>query len=148
MQLKQLQKLSLNILIDIDNICKKNNIKYFLIGGSLIGAIRHKGFIPWDDDIDIAMLRKDYNKFKKIMLSRHKSIPYYLHILCDEIGNYPFNYLKIKDNRTKIIEKELEHLNLDLGVNIDVFPLDGSPNNYFIRKIHLFKISLIKKTFY
>ena len=64
--LRKVQLVQLEIAKEIDRICKKNNIKYFLIGGSLLGAIRHQGFIPWDDDLDVGMLRDDYEKFLKV----------------------------------------------------------------------------------
>ena len=69
-QLKHLQGLELMILKDFIKICDENNLKYYIYGGSLLGAVRHKGFIPWDDDIDVIMFRDDYEKFKKIFLSK------------------------------------------------------------------------------
>ncbi|MCX7871518.1 MAG: LicD family protein [bacterium] len=108
-ELKQVQAIQLEILKNIDKICKENNIRYYLIGGSLIGAIRHKGFIPWDDDIDIAMVREDYNKFK-IIMTDNSNIPNYLSILTMEQKNYPFNFIKVQDNNTLIKEKALQYL--------------------------------------
>ena len=64
--LRQLQMLELEMLIEVDRICRKHNIQYNIIGGTLLGSVRHKGFIPWDDDADVAMLRADYERFKKI----------------------------------------------------------------------------------
>ena len=77
-ELKQLHKVELEILDEIDSFCKKHNIEYFLCGGSLLGAVRHKGFIPWDDDLDIGMFREDYDKFIS-EYSKVKDSKYYIH---------------------------------------------------------------------
>ena len=74
---KHLQRVILGIITDIDALCQKNSIDYYLVGGSTIGAVRHKGFIPWDDDIDITMPRKDYDKFVQYA-SKELKYPYFL----------------------------------------------------------------------
>ena len=78
--LNELHKVGLEVLKEIDRVCKKYDIPYFLCGGTLIGVMRHKGFIPWDDDIDIGMLRKDYERFEDCFIKEH-SKDFYLHSL-------------------------------------------------------------------
>ncbi len=117
---EQQKQIMLDILIFVDKFCKENGIKYFLAGGTLIGAVRHKGFIPWDDDIDIALLREDYNKLlntfnsisngKYRLISRKTDKKYYL------------PYAKIIDTSTVLCENV--HGVTEIGVNIDVFPFD------------------------
>ena len=99
-ELKKLQKIELDILIEFDKICKKNNLRYVLVGGTLIGAIRHKGFIPWDDDIDVSMPRKDYNKFIKIQEKELNHNKYYFQSMetNDKFG-LPFAKLRRKNGR-------------------------------------------------
>lgn len=121
---RKLQLVELEILEEIDRICKKNNIDYFISGGTLLGAIRHKGFIPWDDDIDIAMSRKNYNKFTKACLKD-----------LDEkyiIDNYKtnkkccFSFTKIKKKGTLYVEsRDYNTYDENSGIWVDVFPLDG-----------------------
>ena len=119
----QIQNRSLQIFIEFQKICKRNNLRYFMIGGSCLGAVRHCGFIPWDDDIDIGMPRKDYEKFLKIA---HRELPEYLFLqnhFTDK--EYIFNFSKIRDSRTSFIEKSVEPFDINHGLYIDIFPLDG-----------------------
>lgn len=117
-----LHERQLEIAAEVDRICRENGIKYSLYGGSVIGAVRHNGFIPWDHDIDIAMLRKDYEEFRRyckkqdgdFFFSNYYSEPY-----------YPNNWGKMRNNKTVFQEKELLGLPLHNGVFIDVHPIDN-----------------------
>ena len=120
----ELKQIQLDILDNVASFCESKNINYFLAYGTLIGAIRHKGYIPWDDDIDIAMPRPDYQRFMDLYNkedSNYKMICYEL----NEEYNLPFG--KVTDIRTDMIEGMYqEHHNY--GVYIDVFPIDGFQN--------------------
>ena len=123
---RKLQLVELEILEEVDRICKKNNIDYFLNGGTLLGAVRHKGFIPWDDDIDVTMTRKNYNKFIEACLKDLNSK--YI------IDNYKtnkkccFSFTKIKKKGTLYVEsRDYNTYDENSGIWVDVFPLDGQP---------------------
>lgn len=114
-----------NVIIEIldfvDKICKENNIKYCLAFGTLLGAVRHDGFIPWDDDIDIHLKRSDYEKLKDIF--KNNSFEYeFLDFETDP--KYPLFFGKISDKRTKYVFQNKTLGSYDLGMNIDVFPLE------------------------
>lgn len=113
----------LEILDEIDRVCKKNDIKYFLSGGTLLGAIRHKGFIPWDDDIDLWMTRKNYKKFKKVIKtdldSKYFSEDYYSNLSC------PLSILKIEKKGTRFVEKVFKDTGVSHCLYVDIFPLDN-----------------------
>lgn len=116
--LQECQSISLDILKDVALFCEKNNIKYYLACGTLLGAVRHQGFIPWDDDVDIMMPRPDYNRF----LKEYKSDNY---LLCkpEEGRHY---YAKVYDKKTVKYEKGIDYKKYKpLGIDIDIFPLDG-----------------------
>ncbi|MDO4940295.1 MAG: LicD family protein [Erysipelotrichaceae bacterium] len=128
--LEEIKKISLDILIDVASFCEQNNITYYLACGTLLGAIRHKGFIPWDDDIDIMMPRPDYNRFLDI----YKSDNYKL--LKPSDGRY--YYAKVYDTKTIKVEPMIDYKKYDyLGIDIDIFPLDGIVNDKKeIERIH------------
>lgn len=117
--LEEMRELQLNMLDKIHAFCIQNDIRYSLGGGTLLGAIRHKGYIPWDDDVDIMMPRPDYEKFLKGFEGFHENL-ILQHYKNDDSYYYPF--AKIYDNRTLLIEPGARN-----GIYIDVFPIDGLP---------------------
>lgn len=122
------KKIQLDILRVFADFCDENNLRYFLAYGSLIGAIRHKGFIPWDDDIDIQMPRADYNTFIEIFNNKRKVE--YICAVCPYDSNSKHPIIKLQDERTVKIETGTKYKgNNYLGVAIDIFPLDGEPEN-------------------
>lgn len=121
--IKEIHDIELNIMKYIDRICEEYDITYYLYGGTLIGAIRHKGFIPWDDDFDICMPRPDYNRFVKLMKKNESER---FSFKCIENGKKRYNYCfgKMIDNNT-IVKEEGKFEGEELGVWVDVFPIDG-----------------------
>lgn len=116
-----MQQKLLNIAVAVDRICRDNGIVYYLFRGSLLGAVRHQGFIPWDDDMDIAMPRPDYERFLEIApgllpepfrLRHHSNTAF-----------YPYSFIKVDDATTTVVESSTDFV---CGVYLDVFPLDGA----------------------
>lgn len=128
--LDELKTIQLDLLQKTVEFCEKNSLRYFLCGGTLIGAIRHKGYIPWDDDIDIAMPRPDYDQFVKTF---NQSENYYQVVNLETSSDYEYSFAKVHDSRT--ILQELHYKETAFGVYIDVFPADGVKNMTQIRKI-------------
>ena len=123
-KMKQIWKVELGILDEIDRICKKYDIRYFLVHGSLLGAVRHKGFIPWDDDLDIAMLRADYDRFVEVA-SQELPDPLSLCLPVTEPDMYWGSFARVRNSRTTAIEaRELGHKG-NLGIWVDVLPIDA-----------------------
>lgn len=140
-ELRRLQLNLLDILKYIDEFCKENKIEYYVVYGSCIGAVRHKGFIPWDDDIDIAMTMDNYDKFCKLF-SKANTGKYFLQTKKTD-PNYNNNFGKIRNTETTLIEFNNKNLNMVFGTYIDIFPLVGVPNNKFKRYIQK-----LDRTFY
>lgn len=122
--LKEIQKIELDMLIELSIFCDKNNIRYYLAGGTLLGAVRHNGFIPWDDDIDVCMPRADYEKFIEEFSTINKNIE----IRSNRLKNLSAPYTKLVDIRT-IINSKYNTSNVDSHIWIDIFPVDGLPEN-------------------
>lgn len=139
--IRELQLSILDTLICVDRICKEQNLRYYLIAGTLLGAVRHKGFIPWDDDLDIAMPRSDYEKFARYAdqwLDTHYE---FINLRENEKSRLQFG--KIQNRNTTLIESaQTPYLG---GVFIDIFPLDGVPNSKRARKWHFKKQSVYNK---
>lgn len=120
------QQIALEVLKTVADICEEQSLRYYLIYGTLIGAIRHKGFIPWDDDIDIMMPRPDYNKLLEYLdknIDKYPNLRVFNHDVCKE---YPYMITRISDQRYKIImDNEKEY---GMGLFIDIYPYDGLGN--------------------
>lgn len=145
-QLKQIQKVQLYIMDDIHRICVKNNIKYYIIGGTALGAIRHKGFIPWDPDIDIAMPRSDYEKFITVC-SKELTKGLTCHDYRTDKRHYSPHALVAYDNsilRFKNTGKSPFLTFGDYGIYVDILPLDRVPNNVKLRRKHEIELNRIK----
>lgn len=126
--IREIQKLELDILSYFHEVCEEYNLTYYLAYGSLIGAIRHRGFIPWDDDIDVMMPRHDYYKFVEII--RKTPHDYYKLVSTETDSNFTAPLPKIIDTRTRLIQHYDYSEKVALGVYIDIFMLDGAKNSY------------------
>lgn len=149
--MNQVQKHQLKMALEVDRICKKYNINYFIEGGTLLGAIRHKGFIPWDDDLDIDMLRKDYDKFIQVA-QKELGEKYFLQTL-DTEKNYGLPFAKIRENNTLYLEKMAQNVKIHHGIYIDIFPLDHlsntpSKNKRIVKKMIFYRMLLLIKQKY
>lgn len=123
--LKQLKSIQLEVMDYFHNWCQENGITYFITAGTLIGALRHKGFIPWDDDIDVVMLRTDYEK----MLTAFSNDGRYKIYSIETDASCIYPYAKVYDSETMMMEGD-EKDPIPIGVNIDIFPLDNVTDNY------------------
>ena len=139
----KIQSKILGILDEFVRICDKYNLLYFLAGGSALGAIRHEGFIPWDDDIDILMPRKDYNQLLSIPESAWKE-PYQLSSF-NTRSNYYYDFIKIEDKATTVIER-LHPIYIG-GLFIDIFPFDGVPDDTKLFEAQVYKIRKYMKKY-
>lgn len=123
LNLDDLKALELEILVNFDVFCKKNNLTYFIAYGTLLGAVRHGGFIPWDDDVDVQMPREDYERFLSLRKEYEKL---YTTNVVKALGDkgYPFPFIKIENKNTLVHESKMSK-RIKTGVWIDVFPVDN-----------------------
>lgn len=142
--IRTLQLHILNILSSVDQVCREHNLKYYIVDGTMLGAIRHKGFIPWDDDIDIGMPRKDYD----LLVQNAKNwLPEPYELVCGENNSdYPLPFAKVQDTHTTLVDRV--SFMYTGGVYIDVFPLDGVPKRKIRQQLHLRRYLYCKKLLY
>ena len=133
-QLRDHQKMMLDMLHQLDGICKKHNIQYMLFAGSALGAVRHKGFIPWDDDLDVVMMRRDYEIFLSVAEKELNQKIYYLQKEFSE--HWPMFFSKLRRNGTACIERQIPKDKLmHQGVYIDIFPCDNLADNKVVERL-------------
>ncbi len=133
-----LHKVDMDIVREVVHICDEYGLKYYMLGGTMLGAIRHKGFIPWDDDIDLGMPREDYEKFLEIAPQKLSS---FLKIVNYRTNpDYQYYITRVLHTETKVIEERIGNDNKYTNASIDIFPIDGTPNNVILRKIYFFRV--------
>ncbi len=142
--LRNLQLTELELLQEADRICRKNNIRYAIIAGTLLGAVRHGGFIPWDDDADIAMLREEYEKFREACRTELDEERFYFQDHVTTPG-YRWGYGKLRRKDTVFLREHQEHMPYEQGVFLDVFPLDPVPDAHWRRTLLNVKCFFIRK---
>lgn len=136
-QLLEIQKVCLNLLKVFDSFCEENKLLYYVCGGGCIGAVRHHGFIPWDDDIDVMMPRNDYEKLKVLWPQQIDEAKYRFN------DNTESQFLRtmwasISDENTTFIKECQKDLDISHGIKLEIIPLDGCPSNKMQRKIQMF----------
>ena len=146
-ELKKLQRIELEMLIELDRICRKHGIAYSLDGGTLLGAVRHKGFIPWDDDVDVIMLRPEYGRFRAACEQELDTRRFFLQDYKSDPG-YRWGYEKLRRNGTEHVRLGQEALKQRTGVFIDIFVADHVPDSYLLRRVHHAVCFCIRKVLY
>ncbi len=143
-QTKEMQRYILGILLAIDKVCKEHGLRYYLLAGTMLGAVRHKGFVPWDDDADVALPREDYNL---LIAHANEWLPERYELISDlQDPMYPYQFARIQDKETTyILRRDFDFVG---GVPVDVFPLDGMTRNTLGRRLHYLKYGIAKKLLY
>lgn len=143
--LRKIQLLELECLKELKRICKKNDIPFFLIGGTLIGAARHKGFIPWDDDIDVGMLRKDYDRFLAVCKNELNTDKFFFQIPETEKGCADYEIARIRLNETHFGLTYRRKLRLHDGFFIEIIPYDDLPEKDSVAKRYYYRFKYMKR---
>ena len=142
---KKVWAIEIDLLLEFSRICKKHNLKFFLMFGSLLGAVRHHGFIPWDDDMDVAMPRKDYDRL--LQLKDEFEFPYFLQTPYTDTG-YFYAHAKLRNSNTSALDQPFLYQNFNLGMFIDILPIDNLNKNGGMERFkHIHKLILDNSTY-
>lgn len=144
-ELKLLQKDEIEIVSEVIRICKDNGLSYFTVGGTTLGAVRHSGFIPWDDDIDIGLYRDDYEKFLKIAPKELNHGYFLQHYLID--AKTPTYHAKVMKSGTQFVEEYAENIDIEHGIFVDIMPYDNIPSDLRLLKRYRRKVKLFHQLF-
>lgn len=145
--LRNLQLLELEMLVEVDRICRKYGIEYSLDGGTLLGAVRHRGFIPWDDDADVIFTRREYAKFFRACRKELDRGRFFLQDYRTD-KDYRWGFAKLRRKGTEYIRLGQEHMKFRTGVYIDIFVADHVPDGYFMRRLYYGANFCIRKILY
>lgn len=145
--LRKIQKIELYVLKELKRICEQNDIKYFLIAGTLIGSVRHKGFIPWDDDIDVGMLRSDFEKFVELCKTELNKDEFFLQIPENEETSADYGIARLRLNNTRIVIESRKNVKCHEGFFVEIFPYDNMPNNKILAKIYGNGFAVLKRIY-
>ena len=143
-ELRGVQLIQLEMLEEVDRICRACGIHYNIIAGTLLGAVRHKGYIPWDDDADVAFLREEYEKFRDACVKELDQDRFYFQDHRNTPG-YRWGYGKLRRKGTKFLREHQEHMPYEQGIFIDIFPLDAVSDSRWIRTWQNFHCFCIRK---
>lgn len=146
-ELRGLQGVLLEMLLEVDRICRKHGIRYALIGGTLLGAVRHGGFIPWDDDLDITLLRGEYNKLREACKSELDPEKYFFQDHTTD-PYYRWGYGRIRRKDSDFVRVGQDHMKMRHGIFIDLFPSDNIPDSPLLRPLHKFCCFALRKILY
>ena len=146
-ELREVQLIELEMLVEVDRICRQCKIQYCISAGTMLGAVRHGGFIPWDDDADVAFLRPEYEKFRIACETQLDQERFYFQDYRNTKG-YRWGYGKLRRKGTEFIRLNQEFMPYEQGVFIDIMPYDNVPDNYFFRAVNNFQCFLYRKTFW
>ncbi|WP_211175760.1 LicD family protein [Paenibacillus sp. SZ31] len=142
--LRAVQLIQIEMLTEVDRICRSHNINYAMIGGTMLGAIRHKGYIPWDDDADIGLLRAEYEKFRQVCETDLDHSRFYFQDMRATPG-YRWGYGKIRRKDTFFLREGQAHMPYESGIFIDIFPFDNVPDGKLAEKMHNLHCTIIRK---
>ena len=143
-KLREAQLIMLEMLIEFDTLCTKHGLVYWLDSGTLLGAVRHEGFIPWDDDIDLSMPLEDYTRFKNLISKELSNDIFFQSKKSDT--HFPFDYIKLRSNKASIIEfhEKDKDISYHQGVFVDIFPMLSVPSRPLVKYYYETAFTLIR----